>query len=315
MLVDSTDSGRHNHANRYFQTIEGEQMPHVSERVTIDVAGETFLRTLKSEIEFEVDFDQEAIEQIYHYTNLLTECYNSRLLQEQHQIRKFANSIHQQLLSSPGVTTTQTPGLPRSSEHPTASFLPETELNLKAVIEQLKAIITSDPKLCCFYSRSLRYEIVSLYILGKLSAEKEAFGQSLLLLRKALLRFKGLPEIKNAYVNNVELRLADLETIYEKEFGCEFDAHDEAEFYDEQGLERRLDNLNSDLTLAAEQLQQISRISSTTLYPAWLAEESNSNRNAIQHDIRQVRQEMQDLFPALEAMCTELGIDEANLSD
>jgi hypothetical protein len=259
-------------------------------------------RTAQSEVEYEVDHDLEALQQIAYYTSRLNECYRFRLRFE--NIR-FLSTVLRQLAE-----TAKKKGV--RAEVPFQLSEQETEnaahLTDQGIFEVLKSLCQcrDNARLCCMKSRAFRYEVACLYILGTLLQYKTQLTDGIVVLRDAVLRFKRDDSVRKEYVQNVEMRLAHLESMYEDVFGAEFDAQNPPRQTGDDPLAcalNRILNLEQDLHQTHQHLQAISSLDTECLQRADTIVSSAIVRNSeAANRLKMASDGLNNLVPQLEQL-------------
>lgn len=224
---------------------------------------EVYLQTVQTEISFEVDYDVEALKQLSDYNKKLAACFELRLVRERQSadqlVAQWTEQLYDCARSKRGV----------QGPHPTAvapvetnvARIEESQISVNNVLAELEHS-RNDPLLCCRLSRSFRYEVACLYILGELTGHKSDLARGIRLLREIVFTFKEKPNCRSEYVQNTELRLGYLEWIYRETFSEAVDTEDERQW---QGAEsdartvRHLKHITDDVGKIGSQLGDLSQ--------------------------------------------------------
>lgn len=273
--------------------------------LSVELAGAICRRTMESEMHSEVDFDPLAMLEIEVCNARLITCwvvlfcrraygwFSEKRSTFHEAARKRGLGAEIAFLSSVGAM------LPRYEE-------PEEEIG--AAVEELKKCL-GDPRKCCRNSRKFRYEVVCLYILGTLPNYKKELVAGILILRKIVFRFKGDESVRREYAQNIEMRLADIEAVYEMVFSVTFDRDkhvptegQDSVLNDEEYL-RYLDNIQGDVEEVGTRLSNLSSMEAEFLSELELAtEDMSSEQKDISGEVARTKETCNKLVSSVEML-------------
>lgn len=183
---------------------------------SIERASDLLTQTVISEVEFEVDHDERAINQIQKYTAQLQDGFRLRVGR---LVERTSTNVSNKLRQA---------GIPAGPvKEDSVASLPSFDVQskdgerIREIVDRLKDT-NLDALNCCMCSRSFRCEIVYHMIVGSISKYRVQFETGLSLLMQSIQRFKGKEVARPEYVRNVELRVSHLESIYAEAFGKQF---------------------------------------------------------------------------------------------
>lgn len=275
--------------------------------VPVDLASEACRQTIQTEADFEVDHDVEAIQQITAYNVRLTACLDQRLQKEAQRARDLAD-VNEGHLKAMAEKKGRRFSIASAAEREAMPELNVPTKTLGDIARELR-VCQVDPQRCCINSRAFRYEVVSLYILEKLSDHKEELVSGIRMLREMVFKFKGKPEHRKEYVDNVEMRLGHIETIYQSVFMATFD--DENPLDDDVDFaarsERYFDNFQGNVKTLKEDAQAFStREGAFNSRLEHLSNHLGTQRDQIEHQMGRVNKTCDQLGPVMDQLALAL---------